>query len=28
LYYADNDPNQDFDALDGDVSEAFVLWQP
>ena len=28
LYYADSDPNQDFDALDGDVSEAFVLWQP
>jgi Protein of unknown function (DUF664) len=27
LYYSDDDPDQDFDALDGDVTEAFALWQ-
>ena len=26
LYYSDDDPNQDFDQLDGDVSEAFEIW--
>lgn len=27
LYYSDDDPNQDFDRLDGDVSEAFDVWR-
>ena len=27
IYYSDDDPNQDFDALDGDVTEAFALWE-
>lgn len=27
LYYSDDDPNQDFDALDGDVDEAFDTWR-
>ncbi|MEV6644770.1 DinB family protein [Amycolatopsis sp. NPDC051371] len=26
LYYSDDDPEQDFTALDGDVGEAFSLW--
>lgn len=26
LYYADDDPSQDFDSLDGDVKEAFAVW--
>lgn len=26
LYYSDDDPNQDFDSLDGDVAEAFAVW--
>ena len=27
LYYSDDDPNQDFDSLEGDVGEAFALWR-
>jgi Protein of unknown function (DUF664) len=27
LYYSDDDPSQDFDQLDGDVSEAFAVWR-
>ena len=27
LYYSDDDPNQDFDTLDGDVAEAFAVWR-
>ncbi|HEX6471076.1 MAG TPA: DinB family protein [Streptosporangiaceae bacterium] len=27
LYYSDDDPNQDFDSLDGDVDEAFAVWR-
>lgn len=27
LYYSDDNPNEDFDVLDGDVSEAFAVWQ-
>lgn len=27
LYYSDDDPNQDFDRLDGDVSAAFAVWR-
>jgi hypothetical protein len=27
LYYSDEDPDQDFDSLDGDVSEAFAVWR-
>ncbi len=27
LYYSDADPSQDFDALDGDVDEAFAVWR-
>jgi hypothetical protein len=27
LYYSDDDPNQDFDSLDGDVEEAFAVWR-
>jgi hypothetical protein len=27
LYYSDDDPNQDFDSLDGDVGEALAAWR-
>ncbi len=27
LYYSDDDPNQDFESLAGDVSEAFAVWR-
>ena len=27
LYYSDDVPDQDFDELDGDVGEAFAVWQ-
>ena len=27
LYYSDDDPNQDFESLDGDVDEAFAVWR-
>jgi hypothetical protein len=27
LYHSDDDPNQDFDDLDGDVAEAFTVWR-
>ena len=27
LYNSDDDPHQDFDRLDGDVSEAFAVWR-
>ncbi|BBC34221.1 Mini-circle protein [Streptomyces graminofaciens] len=27
LHYSDEDPDQDFDRLDGDVYEAFALWR-
>jgi hypothetical protein len=27
LYYSDEDPDQDFDTLDGDIGEAFDLWR-
>jgi len=27
LYYSDDDPNQDFDTLDGDVGEALAVWR-
>jgi Protein of unknown function (DUF664) len=27
LYYSDDDPNQDFDTLDGDVEEVFGVWR-
>ncbi|MFE9659254.1 DUF664 domain-containing protein [Streptomyces sp. NPDC005955] len=27
LYYSDDDPDQDFDRLDGDVEEAFAVWR-
>jgi len=26
LYYSDDDPNADFDSLDGDVAEVFAVW--
>jgi Protein of unknown function (DUF664) len=26
LYYSDDDPEQDFESLDGDVDEAFTAW--
>ena len=26
LYYSNDDPNQDFDSLDGDPAEAFAVW--
>src|ERR1700678_1818958 len=26
LYYSDENPNEDFDLLDGDVDEAFAVW--
>jgi Protein of unknown function (DUF664) len=27
LYYSDDDPDQDFDSLDGDVGEALAAWR-
>jgi len=27
LYYSDDDPDQDFEDLDGDVEEAFAVWR-
>lgn len=27
LYYSDEDPDQDFESLDGDPAEALALWQ-
>lgn len=27
LYYSDDDPDQDFDSLDGDTEEAFAVWR-
>ncbi|MGP3973298.1 DinB family protein [Streptomyces sp. 8N114] len=27
LYYSDDDPDQDFDALDGDPAEALAVWR-
>ncbi|CAL9335776.1 hypothetical protein SUDANB145_00162 [Streptomyces sp. enrichment culture] len=27
LHYSDDDPNQDFDRLDGDPEEAFAVWR-
>jgi uncharacterized damage-inducible protein DinB len=27
LYYSDDDPDQDFDDLDGDVAEAMAVWR-
>lgn len=27
LFYSDDDPDQDFDRLDGDVGEAFAIWR-
>ncbi|TKA11002.1 DinB family protein [Actinacidiphila oryziradicis] len=27
LYYSDEDPDQDFEALDGDVAEAWAVWR-
>jgi hypothetical protein len=27
LYYSDDDPDQDFERLDGDVEEAFAAWR-
>ncbi|WP_370949696.1 DinB family protein [Amycolatopsis sp. cg5] len=27
LHYSDDNPNEDFDALDGDVEAAFTLWR-
>ena len=27
LYYSDDDPDQDFDRLDGDVDDAFAVWR-
>jgi hypothetical protein len=27
LYYSDDDPNQDFDSLDGDFDEALAVWR-
>jgi hypothetical protein len=27
LYYSDDDPDQDFDSLDGNVEEAFAVWR-
>lgn len=27
LYYSDDDPDQDFESLDGDVNEAFAVWR-
>jgi len=27
LYYSDDDPDQDFDSLEGDIEEAFDVWR-
>jgi hypothetical protein len=27
LYYSDDDPNQDFESLDGDIDKAFAAWR-
>jgi hypothetical protein len=27
LYYSDDDPDQDFESLDGDIDEAFAVWR-
>lgn len=27
LYYSDEDPNEDFGNLDGDIDEAFAVWR-
>lgn len=27
LYYSDDDPDQDFERLDGDAAEAFAVWR-
>ena len=27
LYYTDDDPDQDFESLDGDIGEAFAVWR-
>jgi hypothetical protein len=27
LHYSDDEPDQDFDSLDGDVDEAFAVWR-
>lgn len=27
LYYSDENPNEDFDVLDGDITEAFAVWR-
>jgi hypothetical protein len=27
LYYSDDDPDQDFESLEGDVAEAFEVWR-
>ena len=27
LYYSDDDPDQDFDSLDGDIEQAFGVWR-
>ena len=27
LFYSDDDPDQDFDSLDGDVGEALAIWR-
>jgi hypothetical protein len=26
LYYTDEDPDQDFESLDGDIEQAFAIW--
>src|SRR6266511_880381 len=27
LYYSDDDPDQDFDSLEGDIEESFDVWR-
>jgi uncharacterized damage-inducible protein DinB len=27
LYYSDDEPDQDFESLDGDIAEAFAVWR-
>jgi hypothetical protein len=27
LYYSDDDPDQDFESLDGDLDEVFTVWR-
>ncbi|NYE46580.1 putative damage-inducible protein DinB [Spinactinospora alkalitolerans] len=27
LYYSDDEPDEDFDSLDGDIGEAFAVWR-